>query len=191
MCKIARDLDATLIYAASSTSAEPYKNPYAASKHAGEVTVKMYHTAFNMRYHIARFFNVYGANVPSEGPAAMMLGIFMKAMKDGETLPITNGGAQRRDFTHVHDICCGLEALAVFERRSPNCLDVDFGTGNNFSVLEIADMLGGQASHIGRRSGEMQVTKADARQTWVTLGWKPYRRLTEFIAAWKRNNGIR
>jgi len=113
ICELARRCGAKIMYAASSSAeAGPKLNPYAFTKYTGEEILKMYAELYDISTVCARFFNVYGDRQPTEGTYATIIGIFERQSLNDKSLTITGDGEQRRDFTHVYDICDGLICLS-------------------------------------------------------------------------------
>ena len=96
-------------------------------------------------------------------------------------MTIVGDGLQRRDFTHVLDVV-NANFLAAFS-DNPDALGGVFnvGTGRNYSVLEVAQMIGGEYVHIAPRSGEARHTLADNSKIKDTLGWYPQQCFESYI----------
>ena len=108
VCEYARKIGAKLVYAGSSSCYNGvYKNPYTFSKWQAEETCKLYSELYGLDISLARFFNVYGPRHPTgEGKSVgTVVGIFEEQYKAGQPLTIVGDGEQRRDFTHIEDIC--------------------------------------------------------------------------------------
>jgi UDP-glucose 4-epimerase len=163
ICELARRCGAKIMYAASSSAeAGPKLNPYAFTKYTGEEILKMYAELYDISTVCARFFNVYGDRHPTEGTYATIIGIFEQQWKNNETLTITGDGEQRRDFTHVYDICDGLICLS----KDTHTGEVyNLGTGTNYSINEIAAMFSNDITYIPARPGEARITLADISST--------------------------
>ena len=167
----ARRCNARFIYAGSSTAfAGEYLNPYAFAKRTGERACEMYNKVYGLSTVIARFFNVYGPRQPITGPWATVVGIFEELMKEGKPLTVVGTGQQRRDFTHVEDIINGLIKLMY---NKWTCEIFSFGTGKNYSILELVELFGGEKIHLPSRPGEAKSTLADINMTKKMLDWTP------------------
>lgn len=179
---LARKTGARVVYAGSSSFyADPHKNPYAHSKWIGEEHCKMYNKVYGISTCVARFFNVYGNRHVRDGENAAMLGIFERQKMAGEPLTVTGTGEQRRDFTHVDDICEGLIAMS---QRHWDGEVFNLGRGQNYSVNEVAAMLQPVGiKFIDARPGEAWTTLADLAFTKEKLGWEPKRNLPDYIAS--------
>ena len=55
------------------------------------------------------------------------------------------------------------------------------GTGINYSINEIADMIGGEKIYIDKRPAEVHETLADITETVNDLNWRPLKSLEEAI----------
>ena len=89
-------------------------------------------------------------------------------------------GTQRRDFTYIADVVAA-NVLAGSLDLPYNYRVWNVGCGKNYSINEIADMIGGEKIHVPPRSAEVHVTLADIDDTTKELGWKPTRELEDMI----------
>lgn len=80
------------------------RNPYSATKAAGELLVKAAHESFGLTYNITRSSNNYG---PRQTPEKLIPKI-IKCILEDKPIPIYGQGLQIRDWTHVHDNCAGI-----------------------------------------------------------------------------------
>jgi len=178
VCELARRCNAKIVYAASSSAYEdPKLNPYAFTKYIGEETLTMYSKLYDISTVCARFFNVYGDRQPTEGTYATVIGIFERQWSSGEKLTITGDGEQRRDFTHVYDICDGMICLSNQKFKG----DIfNLGTGTNFSINEVASMFKTNTMYIPARPGEAKITLADISET-KKYGYNPKQHIKEYI----------
>ena len=152
LCDFAKKQNIKIVYAGSSSYyAGVYLNPYSFSKWVGEEICQMYSKIYGVSSCIARFFNVYGPRHLKTGPYSTVVGIFEEQYKSDSPLTATGDGEQRRDFTHVFDICSGLIAMSndVHEGEIFN-----LGTGKNYSINELAGLFTGAViKHIPKRPG--------------------------------------
>tara|TARA_Y100000389_G_C17468240_1_gene527730 strand:- start:5990 stop:6862 length:873 start_codon:yes stop_codon:yes gene_type:complete len=178
VCELARRCGAKIVYAASSSAyGGPKLNPYAFAKYTGEEILSMYSKLYDISTVSARFFNVYGDRQPTKGTYATLIGIFERQYKFDQPLTITGDGEQRRDFTHVYDICDGLICLSDHEFIG-NIFNL--GTGTNFSVNEIASMFNTKTMYIPSRPGEARITLADISET-QKYGYAPKQSIESYI----------
>jgi len=178
VCELARRCNAKIVYAASSSAyGGPKLNPYAFAKYTGEEILVMYSKLYNISTVCARFFNVYGDKQPTTGTYATLIGIFEQQYKNNQSLTITGDGEQRRDFTHVYDICDGLICLSDHEFIG-NVFNL--GTGTNYSINAIAEMFKTNTKYIPSRPGEARTTLADIEET-KKYGYEPKQKIQDYI----------
>lgn len=167
-------------------------NPYSVSKSAGEEMCKMYSNLFGLQTIIFRYFNVYGERQPLKGQYAPVVGIFQRQKKEGQPLTIVGDGEQRRDFTHVSDVVEAnvLAATKEFDEWQVNGTEhtiykygqtYNVGTGTNYSINEIADIIGGEKVNIPARLGESRITLANITKIKKHLNWEPKIKLIDWI----------
>jgi len=185
VAEFARQSNAKVVYAGSSSFyGGVYLNPYAFAKWQGEEAFKMYAKVYDVSAGIARFFNVYGPRNPLIGQYTPVVAIFEEQLKAGKDLTIVGDGEQRRDFTHVYDICDGLIAISKGDWRGEV---FNLGTGTNHSINELADMFGGNKKYLPARPGEARVTKADISFTTEKTGWSPKHTLENYVSDFLEN----
>jgi UDP-glucose 4-epimerase len=155
-------------------------NPYSMSKWMGEQVCKLYGQLYGVRTTVLRYFNVYGPREPIRGQYAPVIGLFKRQKREGKPMTIIGTGDQRRDFTHVLDVVrANVLAISLADEQVFGIYNV--GTGVNFSINEIADMIGGERVYVPRRPAEVHETLADISLTAKELGWKPSLKLEEEI----------
>ena len=179
--------DATKFPTPEEHSTNPL-SPYGLQKYVGEQYCKMFSEVYGLDTVSLRYFNVYGERMNLEGAYCLVLGIFAKQMLEGKPLTINNDGKQRRDFTYVGDV---VEANILAATHSEPLLgDVfNIGNGNNFSVNEVADMLGGEKIY-GNKVLEPFQTLADNSKALLKLNWDPKGDLHTWIKKYKKELGI-
>jgi len=183
VCEYARKIGAKLIYSGSSSFyAGPHLNPYAFSKWSGEEVCKLYSKVYDLKTGVARFFNVYGPRQPIEGVYATVVGIFQRQWLNHEPLTVTGDGEQRRDFTHVNDICRGLLAISKGEHNG----DIfNLGREENYSINELANFFAdSEKTYIDARPGEARESLADISFTREKTGWTPSVNLGDYVNSW-------
>ena len=163
-------------------------SPYGLQKYVGEQYCKMFSEVYGLDTVSLRYFNVYGERMNLEGAYCLVMGIFAKQMLDGKPLTITNDGNQRRDFTYVGDVCKANILAATREENFKG--DVfNIGNGDNYSVNEVADMLGGEKTY-GEKRIEPFETLADNAKANLDLDWQPKGDLPTWIKKYKKDLGI-
>lgn len=81
------------------------RNPYAASKAAGELLGLAYHESYGVPVLITRGTNTYGPYQHLE----KVLPLFITNAMDGESLPLYGDGKNVRDWLYVEDHCAAID----------------------------------------------------------------------------------
>ena len=157
-------------------------NPYSSSKVAGEDLIKMYSKLYGIKSVIFRYFNVYGERQPTKGQYAPVVGLFQKMKSEGKPMTVVGDGLARRDYTHVNDVV-NANILASMKKELSESKVINIGTGINYSVLELVDLIGGEYIHIPPREGEAKETLADISAAKTYLNWEP----TIYLEDWIKN----
>jgi len=151
-------------------------NPYSVSKLAGEHLMKMYNDLYGIQTVSLRYFNVYGPRQSDTGQYAPVVGIFQKQKAQNSALTIVGDGKQTRDFIHVSDIAAAN--ILVSELDVTGVYNV--GTGVEYSVNQIANMISGVQRNIPPRVGEAKRSLADSSKI-RSLGWEPKVKLEDWV----------
>ena len=157
-------------------------NPYSVSKVAAEKLCKLYTEMYGLPTVVLRYFNVYGERAPRKGQYAPVIGIFKRQKDAGEPLTIVGDGLQRRDFVHVSDVVnANIRAAAAVV--DPSCYGqmYNIGSGENFSIKEIADWIDHNQVHIPARVGEVRVSLANIEKFQNAFNWEPMIKLDEWV----------
>ena len=151
-------------------------NPYSVSKLAGEHLMKMYNDLYGIQTVSLRYFNVYGPRQSDTGQYAPVVGIFQKQKAQNSALTIVGDGKQTRDFIHVSDIAAAN--ILVSELDVTGVYNV--GTGVEYSVNQIANMISSVQRNIPSRVGEAKRSLADSSKI-RSLGWEPKVKLEDWV----------
>jgi UDP-glucose 4-epimerase len=159
-------------------------NPYSVSKVNGEKLCKMYTDLYGLQTVCFRYFNVYGERQPLRGQYAPVIGIFLRQRDAGEPLTIVGDGNQRRDFTYVGDVV-RANIMAAISNPDPEAFGqvYNVGTGNNYSINQIARMFDHETVNITPRPGEARVSLANNQKLRKTFGWSPTMKLEDWLSA--------
>jgi nucleoside-diphosphate-sugar epimerase len=165
--------------------------PYAIQKRVGEQYCEMVSKFYNLATVSLRYFNVYGPRqtTDADGPYATAIGIFLGQRQKGQPMTIVPDGKQRRDLTHVVDVA-RANLLAMESDKVGTGEIINIGTGKNYSILEIADLIGGPTVFIEPRQGEVKETLADNKKAKELLGWEPTISFEEGIEELKKLHKI-
>ncbi len=168
-----------IIYAGSSSHhSGKLKNPYTFSKDIGEEILQLFASHFNLKYSIARFYNVYGPNQLTEGGYTTLIGRWISNLQKKLPCEIFGDGEQRRDFTHVSDI---VDALIRIMNQKAYSKDFELGRGKNYSVNEVAKMFNIDPIYKDAKPGEARDTLCDSKLAKDILDWEPKLDLEEYV----------
>lgn len=165
--------------------------PYAIQKCVGEQYCQMVSRFFSLETVVFRFVNVYGPRQSgaSDGPSACVIGIFFEQRKKGEPITVVSDGTQRRDFIHVSDVV-RANLLAMESERVGRGEIINLGTGKNYSMIEVAETIGGPWKFIDARSGETPDILVDITKARELLSWEPRISFQEGIQQLKNYYGV-
>jgi len=157
------------------------RNPYSASKAAGELMVKAAHTTHGLIYNITRSSNNYG---PRQQPEKLIPKA-IKCVLEEQKIPLYGEGQQIRDWTHVADNCDAI--LTILEKGEPNQV-YNISANQEFTNLETMQLL---CNAMGKGHNLISFipdprTGHDFRYSVDTtkiqnLGWKPTYKFKEGI----------
>jgi len=151
--------DTRILYASSSSAAEPDLNPYAASKFLMEELAERYGTN-----HVGmRFHTVYSDSCPREN-------MFFNRLRNG-TLEYTT--THYRDFIHLEDV---LDAIEILINATHVKGIVDIGTGNPVRIQDLAPDLPVRLNTPGER-----VWTCANIEKMQALGFKPKYSVEKFL----------
>lgn len=161
--------------------------PYAIQKRVGEQYCEMASRFYGLDTVSLRYFNVYGPRqtTDADGPYATVIGIFLGQRSKGLPMAIVPDGTCRRDFTHVIDVA-KANLLAMGSNNVGKGEIINIGSGKNYSILEVADLIGGPRIFIEPRQGEVKETLADRRRAKELFGWEPEVSFEEGISELKK-----
>jgi|TARA_Y100001951_G_C11257019_1_gene250029 UDP-glucose 4-epimerase len=163
-------------------------SPYGAQKLIGEIYCKTFSNVYNLETVSLRYFNVYGERQVLEGAYRLVMGIFIQQKLDGEPMTINGDGEQRRDFTYVGDVV-RANILASQSDKIGNGEVINIGNGNNRSVNDLADMIGGD--RIYREPViEPKETLAGNSLAKELLNWTPTMKIENWISKYKKEMGL-
>ena len=159
------------------------KSPYALFKYMGEEMARLFFQLYGLPVVCLRYFNVYGERQSVQGAYSTVIGIFLKQKKEGKPLTIVGDGNQRRDFTYVKDVV-RANILAMKSKKVIGHL-INIGSGQNYSVNEVAKFIDENHIFIPPRPGESRVTLADISKAKKLLGWRPKTMLADWLKSVK------
>ncbi len=147
---------------------------YAATKRACELLAAAYAHQFGMDLPGLRYFTVYG---PWSRPD-MAMWTFAERIANGEEVALFDGGAMRRDFTHVDDIVEGTRAL-LFADAVTGSPVFNIGAGRCEPIGRVVDLLAATLGRparvrpVGPQPGDVPATWADGSRLLDAVGYRP------------------
>jgi dTDP-L-rhamnose 4-epimerase len=158
---------------------------YALSKYDQERLCLTIGRAYGLPTVALRFFNVYGTRQALSNPYTGVLAIFASRLLNGRPPLVNEDGLQRRDFVSVHDVA--QACVRALEEPGAVGLSLNVGSGDSFTVLEVAERL---AHVLGKpqlrpeltgksRAGDIRHCFADVSLARRALGYAPQVRFEE------------
>ena len=161
------------------------QSPYGWTKASNTELVINYGSWFGLTYAITYFYNVYGPREIRTGKYATLIALFTEKMRCGEPLGVVSPGTQRRNFTFIGDVVDALMRIA-----SDGYGD-EFGIGHDksYSVLEIAQLFGGEVEMLEQRRGNRLSADLVTDKTRA-LGWSAQMSIDRYIELMRERNWI-
>ena len=123
-----------------------------------------------------RFFNVFGEGQPTSGSYAPAVARFMTQYSDFEPITVTGDGSQTRDYVYVKDVVAAL----IMAMSRDNFFILNIGSGEELSILEVAESFGGEIQFVPKRNEPYQ-SCADIKMATIELGWTPSTNIISWI----------
>lgn len=156
-------------------------NPYAHSKFLGEELFRQYYKVYNIDSVIFRYFNVFGERSPIKGQYAPVIGIFLNQKNENKPLTIVSDGLKKRDFIYVGDIA-DVNIMAMNYKDNLMSKVLNIGSGENISIIEIANLISNNHMYLPDRPGESDNTLADITEVKKILNFYPKTNLLNWIS---------
>ena len=150
-------------------------SPYAVSKCGGALFCESYRRLFGMNITTLRYFNVYGPAQDWRRVIPPVMSAFILKLLRGERPIIYGSGRKRRDFIYVDDV--NEFHLRVMSDPRTDGSTFNVGSGTNYSVLEIYELIEGMLQtglrplHKPDLPGEAEATLAEISEA-LALGWR-------------------
>jgi len=173
-------------------------HPYGASKIAADRMCYAYIHTYGMNISIVRLFNIFGPRQRDIGYGGV-ISIFTRRILSNMPPMIYGDGRQTRDYTYVEDAVRAYDS--VLNHNEPLTEPINFGTGREESILDMANILidlsGKKGNikpvHVEPRLGEVKRLIANATKAKNLLGWEPKCKLDdglEKFVQWYKNYGL-
>lgn len=180
-----RKAQCKLVYAGSSTKGVGAREdgvvgrdlaPYNWMKAVNSELVVNYGRWYSLSYAVTYFYNVYGPRERSIEEYGTVIETWRRSLLKGKPLQVREPGTQRRAFTHVLDTVEGL-VLAGEKGEGDN---FGIGTDEHFSLLEVAEMFGGQIEMLPQTKSSRTSPDVDSMKIRA-LGWSPQYHVHDYI----------
>ncbi len=162
--------------------------PYGLQKFESEHYMRLASELYGVETVSLRYFNLYGPRQNPTGPYASVIAKFLEQSANGEALTVIGDGLQTRDFVHVEDVVeaniCAMKSGKVGKGEVLN-----IGGGEQYTILRVADIIGGQRAHIPARI-EIEHSLAAVGLAEELIDWAPVESLEEGIASLKREYAV-
>jgi UDP-glucose 4-epimerase len=155
-------------------------SPYALQKYVGELYCQIFSQLYELPTVVLRYSSVYGPRQPTEGSYKPVISVFLEQKKTGKPLTVTGDGTQSRDLTHVSDVV-RANILSLESEQVGRGEVINIAGGREYSINEIAKIIGGEITHIPSRSGEVKRNSLDINLAQKLLGWEPRVKLEQGI----------
>lgn len=167
----------------TETLPEDCLNPYGSTKYAAELLIKNYVKLYNVNSCIFRYFNVFGERSPTNGPYALVTGIFLKQKKNNLPLTIVGSGLQERDFIYVKDVVnaniMAMENWFIPKMRDGNIYNV--GSGEAIKIIDIAKVISNNMIFIPVRQGEADNNLCSNKKLMNEINWIPQINILDWL----------
>lgn len=148
------------------------ESPYGVSKYAGELLGNSYAANYGFRCVSLRLFTVFGGGQRPDMAFQRIIG----AGETGTAFRIYGTGTQKRDFTHVQDVCRAFEASLRYEGPS-TVFNVSGGVTASLieAIRKVESIIGRDVQLVYEESkpGDVKETRANSDAAKDELDWTP------------------
>jgi len=155
------------------------RSPYAATKLAGEHTMRAWSHSYGLDTAVTRYFNIFGPRQNPNSAYAAVIAAFAKSMQAGEPGTVFGDGTFSRDFTHV-DNAVHANLLAARHEGPLEGEVFNVAAGGRVSINQLHDEMArlyglGEISpqYKDGRAGDVAHSQADIGKSKQVLGYEP------------------
>jgi nucleoside-diphosphate-sugar epimerase len=153
-------------------------SPYAVTKLAGEIYLKVFADIYGLETLNLRYFNVFGPNQKPDGAYAAAIPRFIDAALQDRPIQIYGDGEQTRDFCYIDNtVRANLLAASSPRKLAGEVVNVAGGRRISLNDLcrEIGRVMGREVAveHVAPRAGDIRHSLADISRAEELLGYKP------------------
>lgn len=168
----------------SETASVSPESPYAASKAAGELYLKVFQSLYGLEYSLVAPSNVYGPRQNPYGEAGVVA-IFSERLLSGQSTKLFGGGTNTRDYVYVSDVA---RAFILAGGEAGNGMRFNIGTSVETTDAELHKLVSEEVGvpsdpvHCPERLGDLKRSCLDYSRAKEVLGWYPKVDLTAGIS---------
>lgn len=153
-------------------------SPYAVSKLAGEMYLRVFASLYGLETLSLRYFNVFGPAQTPDGAYAAAIPRFVDRALNGKPIEIFGDGEQTRDFCYVRNtVKANLLAASTSSKLTGQVVNIAGGRriGLNDLVREISRVLDRpvEVDHQSERAGDIRHSLGDITRAGELLGYQP------------------
>mgnify|MGYP006386984211 FL=1 len=163
-------------------------SPYAVTKVADELYMKVFASLYGLETVCLRYFNVFGPNQRPDGAYAAAIPRFFWSAIHGEPLTVFGDGEQTRDFCYVDNAVSANLLAATTSRKL--CGDVmNIAGGRRISLNDLIAQIGRvlgtspKVKYDPPRLGDVRDSLADISRAKELIGYEPKLRWEDGLPA--------
>ncbi len=144
-------------------------HPYATSHLAGENAVLRSVGRGRIKSLVLRLSNVYGApaTIFADCWTLLVNDLCRQAVEHGK-MHLRSSGEQQRDFITMTEICKTLSSLSICPDEQLNCNVFNIGSGQSFSILEMAKLIQLRCINVLGIEPQLQITTLENKMSAPT-----------------------
>ncbi len=152
-------------------------SPYALTKVAGELYLRMFQELYGLETVSLRYFNVFGPRQDPTSQYAIVVPLFIDILRRAQSPEVHGDGLQAKDFTYIQNVVDANLLAATTAGVGGQVFNI--GCGESHSVLELLSILQrllgtNIAHHFGPpREGDVRRSQADIARAREVLGYAP------------------
>lgn len=170
--------------ALKETDEKETKTIYAVNKLACEGLLQAYKASFDIPYTVFRICIPYG-NLLSADYSFGTVGFFIKQASAGKSITLYGGGAIKRTFTHIEDICSQIVKCSFLPESDGEIYNIG---GEVYSLREAAELIankfGTDVVDVPWPERDLRIesdhTYFDDAKIRSVIEWKEYKKLKDF-----------
>ena len=153
-------------------------SPYAVTKAAGDMYLRIFRQLYNLRTVGLRYFNVFGPRQDPHSQYAAVIPLFIKGVLQGKPPTIYGNGNQSRDFTYVDNVVLA-NIMACFANKEAVGITYNIACGTPITVNDlywkICKIIGKELApkYAKSRPGDILHSNADITLAKEALSFEP------------------